>query len=55
MNSKEILEGLIDLFKKNNNSFPIINDDYEIFNSFTYDELRYSIIDFKEKNNFGTE
>ena len=49
MNSKEIIEGLIDLFKKNNNSFPIINDDYEIFNSLTCDELIYSIIEFKLK------
>lgn len=49
MNSREILEGLIELFKKNKNSFPIINDDYEIFNSLTRDELRFSIIEFKLK------
>lgn len=49
MTSREILKGLIDLFKKNNNSFPIINDDYEIFNFLSRDELRFGIIEFKLK------
>ena len=49
MNTKQILEGLIEIFKKNNKNFPIINNDYEIFNFLTYDELVLMIIEFKLK------
>ena len=48
MNKINIIIKLINLYKINN-SFPIINDDYEIFNSLTCDELIYSIIEFKLK------
>jgi hypothetical protein len=49
MNAIDILEGLIDLFKKNNNSFPNRNKEYDIFNELTYDELAYMIKEFKLK------
>ena len=49
MNTKQILEGLIEIFKKNNKKFPIINNDYKIFNFLTYDELVLMIIEFKLK------
>lgn len=48
IDKRNVIIKLINLYK-NNNSFPIINDDYEIFNSLTYDELIYSIQEFKLK------
>ena len=49
MNAINILEGLIDLFRKNNKSFPIKNRDYDIFNELTYDELILLLKEFKLK------
>ena len=49
MNTKQILEGLIEIFKKNNKKFPIINNDYKIFNFLNRNELRDMIIEFKLK------
>ena len=49
MNTKQILEGLIEIFKKNNKNFPIINNDYEIFNFLNRNELWDMIIEFKLK------
>lgn len=49
MTAIEILEGLIDLFKKNNKSFPIKNRNYDIFNYLNRNELLDMIIEFKLK------
>lgn len=48
MNSNDILEGLIELFKKNGNEFPV-NDENDIYNHLTLRELRAMIIEFKLK------
>ena len=49
MNAIDILEGLINLFKKNNNSFPNRNKDYDIYNYLNRNELWDMIIEFKLK------
>jgi len=40
---------LINLYKTNNNSFPIQTEDYKLLNKLTRDELIYMIIEFKIK------
>ena len=40
---------MINLYKTNNNSFPIQTEDYKLLNKLTRDELIYMIIEFKIK------
>jgi len=49
MNKRNIIIKLINLYKNNNNSFPIQTENYKSLNKFTYDELVYMIKKYKIK------